>query len=362
MNVVTKEVKKFLEYETRNGSGRIIKMISQQIKLELENGTKDAAKKGRIPELTSSELERLFEIITEPTKIVSLPRGKEIVLTRDGGVLKYTGCSRYAGVPMSKEQAVLVGERFIGFDTMEIGHADYSIKPVKTFIDDEAHHMENIQMECIIPCLYGAMPNLGVYYQSLGGRWPSPTELMKQGKLKEAQTVQEEAAEELTKDILFIAKTIYRAGSDGLNFDTTAAAGDAEFYATLKAVETIAQEINLPVEVGMASEMIIGTHTTLEYDGKRLAGLWPHQQGKLVEKAGASIFGPAVNTKTTASFPWNLARALTFIKVCTKEVQIPVHVNMGMGVGGIPMSDIPPVDAVSRAAKAMVEIANVDGI
>ena len=36
--------------------------------------------------------------------------------------------------------------------------------------------------------------------------------------------------------------------------------------------------------------------------------------------------------------------------------------DMGMGVGGIPMLETPPIDAVTRASKAMVEIAGVDGI
>ena len=45
-----------------------------------------------------------------------------------------------------------------------------------------------------------------------------------------------------------------------------------------------------------------------------------------------------------------------------KQSNIPVHADMGMGVGGIPMLETPPIDAVSRANKAMVEIAHVDGI
>jgi dimethylamine--corrinoid protein Co-methyltransferase len=103
-------------------------------------------------------------------------------------------------------------------------------------------------------------------------------------------------------------------------------------------------------------------HCELEYEGKRLAGLWPHDQGKLIEKAGASIFGPVVNTRPTKSFPWNLARALTLVKVVSQAVQIPIHVNMGMGVGGVPMTEITPMDAVTRAAKAMITVADIDGI
>ena len=351
-----------MEYVTRSGSGVIIKMTREQISGDLENGSKDAADKGHVPELTSNELERVLNIMVEPTKIVGIERGKEIVLSRDGGVLKYTGCARYAGAPLSKEQGIIIGERIVGFDTMELGHADYSFKPCKPIAFDEAHHMENAEMMSVIPIFYGAMPNLGVYYQTLGGRWPAPSELLKEGKLKESRHVQEKAAEDLVRDIMYIAKIMDQSGADGLNMDTTAAAGDAEFYASLKAVEQVRKETSLPVEVGMAGEMILGMHCELEYQGQRLAGLWPHEQGKLLEKAGASIFGPVVNTRTTKSFPWNLGRALTFIKAVRKAVQIPIHVNMGMGVCGIPMTEITPVDAVTRAAKAMITITGIDGI
>jgi dimethylamine--corrinoid protein Co-methyltransferase len=33
-----------------------------------------------------------------------------------------------------------------------------------------------------------------------------------------------------------------------------------------------------------------------------------------------------------------------------------------MGVCGVPMAETPPMDAVTRAAKAMVEIADIDGV
>ncbi len=37
-------------------------------------------------------------------------------------------------------------------------------------------------------------------------------------------------------------------------------------------------------------------------------------------------------------------------------------VAAGMGVGGSPIFETPPTDSVSRASKAMVEIAKVDGL
>jgi dimethylamine--corrinoid protein Co-methyltransferase len=83
---------------------------------------------------------------------------------------------------------------------------------------------------------------------------------------------------------------------------------------------------------------------------------------KIAEQAGATIFGPVVNTKASRSCPWNLSRAITFIKACCDVADIPIHVNMGMGVGGVTMTDRPPLDIVSRASKAMVEICRLDGL
>jgi len=112
----------------------------------------------------------------------------------------------------------------------------------------------------------------------------------------------------------------------------------------------------------MAGEFILGMHSELEFDGVRLAGLYPHDQVKLAQQAGVTIFGPVVNTNTSESCPWNLSRAITFVKACCNEAQIPVHVNMGMGVGAVTVNDHPPIDMVSRASKAMVEICRLDGL
>ena len=53
----------------------------------------------------------------------------------------------------------------------------------------------------------------------------------------------------------------------------------------------------------MSAEFVLGFHGELDYKGHRLAGLWPHQQLKVVEQAGADIFGPVVNTKTSKRSP-----------------------------------------------------------
>ena len=158
------------------------------------------------------------------------------------------------------------------------------------------------------------------------------------------------------------ASGIAVTGADGINYDTVASTGDAEFLATLRATETISATTDMPVEVSMAAEMVLGFHGQLEYKGTRLAGLWPHQQMKLVEQAGAAIFGPVVNNNSKKSCAWNVARAVTFVKACTADATIPIHPNVGNGVGGVPMFEVSPMDMVSRASAAMIEVGKADGL
>jgi dimethylamine--corrinoid protein Co-methyltransferase len=206
------------------------------------------------------------------------------------------------------------------------------------------------------------MPNLGLYSQP-DGPFPNPAELLPRGKIEAAQSAYEAAADEAVKDMLYAADKMVASGVDGVNLDTVGGAGDADFFAALIAAQKLKeQHPDICIELGMAGEFVLGMHSELEFNGIRLAGLYPHDQVRLAQQAGVTIFGPVVNTNTSESCPWNLARAVTFVKACCKEAQIPVHVNMGMGVGAVTVNDHPPIDMVSRASKAMVEICRLDGL
>jgi dimethylamine--corrinoid protein Co-methyltransferase len=206
------------------------------------------------------------------------------------------------------------------------------------------------------------MPNLGLYTQP-DGPFPNPAELMPDGKISEAREAQEQCVREAVRDIVFVGSCMYESGADGINIDTTGASGDADFLAALLASQQLKKKYpKICIEVGMAGEFILGMHGELEFEGTRLAGLYAHDQVKLAEKAGVTIFGPACNTNTTESAPWNAARAITFTKACGEVAKIPIHPNMGMGVGGVPTTDYPPIDTVSRMSKAMVEICKLDGL
>ena len=353
-----------MAFYTRMGDGKRVEMTKEEIIADIQAGSADAADMGEIPVLTDDEMESLLEIISDRNRIVGVEPGHEVVLTYDIGQLDFTGDNGNSGngVDMGRLEAALLHERALGADTFELAHADYSIKPVKPVIANEMQTMEEIQNEIVAPYFYGAMPNMGLYYAP-DGPYGNPADLMREFKLEESMASSEAASEHLARDIEFVATKIIQAGADGFNFDTTASAGDADFVGTLKGVEALRR--NCPdayINLGMAGESVMGIHGSIEYDGQIVAGLYPHQQVKLAQKAGASVFGPVVNTNTSKSLAWNLARAVTFIKECVKVSELPCHVNMGMGVGGIPMCETAPIDAVTRCNKAMVEVAHVDGI
>ncbi len=55
---------------TRMGDGQRIVMSSDRIKEELLTGTQDAAQRAEISELTPDDLELLFDIFADPSRIV----------------------------------------------------------------------------------------------------------------------------------------------------------------------------------------------------------------------------------------------------------------------------------------------------
>ncbi len=344
---------------TRMGDGSPLWLSPDEVRFELNEGTLDAADRGKVDPLQKEELQYLYEIIALPVNAASIKRGQETVTSSDSGAFKI---NYQANISLDRATAIMVHEKVLAADSLDLGNIDYSYKSVKAIMHDEAKVMENVQLCAIMPVLYGAMPNLGLYTKPDGpvDNW---SELLPLGKIKEARAAQEEAVELAVKDMVYIAGGMHAAGADGINFDTCGASGDADVLAALLAIREIKQKYpNLGVEMGMAGEFILGMHGKLEFNKTRIAGLYPHRQAELAASAGVNIFGPVINTNSNRSFPWNLARAVTFIKTCCETSPVPVHANVGMGVGATPMTPVPPVDAVTRAAKALIEIGKADGL
>ena len=352
------------KYYTRMGDGRRVEATKKQIMDDIHAGLADAKDCSGAKELDANEVDHLCSILCDENRIVSVKPGSEIVLSEDGGPYKLMidSGSSGNGIDISRTDSILVHERALGMDSFQLAHIDYSIKAVKPIIAYEMMVMEKAQALSTVPLFYGAMPNMGLYYAP-DGPYGNPADLMREFKIEEAMTAAEAAAKHIARDIEYVSAGIMAAGGEGFNFDTTASAGDADFAGTLMGVERFRKSCpEAYIIIGMSSENVLGIHGSIKYAGKVVAGLYPHEQVKLAEKAGANVFGPVVNTNCSRSLAWNLARAVAIVKQCELVSKIPCHVNMGMGVGGIPMAETPPIDAVTRASKAMVEIAKVDGI
>lgn len=347
------------QHFTRTGDGYGVYMTGDEIMSDIKAGVEDAVVKGKIDPLSAAEMNHIYDVITMPGGIVGVDRGMEIVTTTDSGCHKFeTKC----GIPIERSVQAMVHERILGGDSVDSGNIDFNFKTSKGVANREAALLKQALDKTTFPVLFGAMTNLGFYTKPDGpvDNWAM---LLPDGKIKEAFAAQEEAVEYAVKDIVYLAEMMNEVGADGINMDTTGAAGDADWLAALKAAEIISEKFpNMGIEMGMSGEFVLGMHGRLKYEGQRLAGLYPHDQVKIAEKAGVSIFGPVVNTNSSKSFPWNIARVCTFIKACSQVANIPIHPNAGMGVCGVPMCDNVPTDVVSRADKCMIEICKIDGL
>lgn len=347
------------KYFTRMGDGEAVWMTMDEIREDVLAGMGDAVDRGKSEPLSDEDVNYLIEILTMPNKIVSVERGKEAITTFDAGTLKAPVRS---GLPIDRCTDILMHERVLCSDSMELCNMDYSYKAIKNIAPEEAMTMEQAQQATIIPLFYGAMPNMGLYTKPDGPveNWSM---LLPEGKIKEAMEAQEQAAELCAADMIYIGSMLAEAGADGIQFDTAGASGDADMLAALNAAKALSEKYpDLYITMGMANEFTLGMHGRLKFEGDKLAGQYPAKQVKTCEKAGVNSYGCVVNTNSSRSFAWNLARAVTYVREATKVANIPVLVDVGMGVGGIPLTNCSPVDATSRVSKTMIEIGKADGL
>lgn len=343
---------------SRYGDGTPFETDEKELMEDLIAGTEDAADRGQVDPLSQDELGHIADILKCPYKVVGVEPGYECVLSYDGAPIKLIRTN----ISVDRLQALQIYEKLFGADTLEMGYVDYSYKPIKPIVTYEQPLLEQALLVTTAPIIYGAQPNLGLYSQP-DGPFPNPAELLPAGKIDEARESYERAVEEAVRDMVYVASAMYESGADGIMLDTVGAAGDADALAGLKTAEILKKKYpEICIEMGMAGEFVLGMHGDLEFDGVKLAGLYNHQMLALASKVGVNIFGTVMNTNTTESAAWNLARAITYTKACTDIADIPIHANMGMGVGGVTVNDHTPIDMTSKASKAMVEICRLDGL
>ena len=138
---------------TRMGDGSVTELSESELKRDLEEGTRDAAERGKIPPLSQDELSYLFDIYSSPAKFVSVDRGNEVILTCENSPVKI----RRRGLLLHRVESLQVFEKLLGADTVELGHTDYSFKLLKIPIAYEQADMEQALLMTTIPLFYGAI-------------------------------------------------------------------------------------------------------------------------------------------------------------------------------------------------------------
>ena len=125
--------------------------------------------------------------------------------------------------------------------------------------------MQNVQLMLTARVQYGAQPNLAFYGKS-AGRAENWFEMLSLGDIAGAHAAIGEAMDYATKAFIYVGEGILDAGADGMDFDTTGDAGDADFFSTLRAVKHVREKYpEAGIELVMAGEFVIGVHCELEW-------------------------------------------------------------------------------------------------
>lgn len=335
------------------GDGSLVETTRAELSADVAAATELAARRAKVPPLAQEELDHVVDIYASAAAFSAVDIGDQVVLSCDGGGSKMTGTDILD---------LLESEQRLGQDILELWHIEYSYKAIKTILPFQEQVMQNAQLMLTAPIQYGAQPNLA-FYSKPDGPADNWFELLPRADIAGARTAIEEAMEQATKDMIYVGEGMLEAGADGMDFDTTGGAGDADLLSTLRAVEWLRERYpTAGIELGMAGEFVIGVHADLTWRGRRLAGMWPREQLEVCQDAGVTVFGPAININTGRSCAWNTAYSLTLLKPCMDVARIPVHPNVGQGVCGVPVNGYPGEDASSRAAKAHVEVLRCDGL
>ena len=95
---------------TRMGDGFPVEMSESELRRDLEAGTEDAADRGMIDPLSREELGYLYDLFKSPHRFVGVEPGSEIVLSYDGGPIKFTR----AAIDVHRIQAMQIHEKVMG--------------------------------------------------------------------------------------------------------------------------------------------------------------------------------------------------------------------------------------------------------
>ena len=269
---------------TRMGDGSRIEMTPSEIRADVEDGVAAAVKRAKVPPLTADEIDHLVDIFTSTARFASVDVGDEVILSSDGT------CSIGAG---STVENLLIYQNSLGADILELGAADYSYKAVKTIVTTEAQRMQDgaAQHRRAAPVRRDARPRVAT--RSPTARSPTGRSCCRSARSTRRGRRRKRRSSWRSTTCCSSATISGRPAPTAWTSTPPAPRGDADLLATLRVVETLRERYpDIGLQVGMASEMVLGMHGELEYKGRRLAGMWPHEQVRWPRRPGRRSSDP----------------------------------------------------------------------
>ena len=338
---------------TRMGDGSLVEMTRSEIKADLEDGTQHAAKRAKVDPLTQDELDHLLDIYASSARFTAVDIGDEVVMSNDGTGTKHIG---------NRVQDLQSYEQVLGIDMVELWQIDYSYKAIKTNVAHEGQTMKIAQALLTNPVQYGAMPDLGRYSKP-DGPIPNWSELLPLMQDRRGPRGAGRGLRDAGRRHQLRRRPHGRGRHRRHRHGHDRRGRRRRLPRRPHRLPHAARAVPVAGHRDRHGERVRARHARPARVRRRAPGRHV-AQGPAAHGAGGrrlASTGPAVNINTGKSTAWNIARAITFIKPAMEIAEIPVHVNVGMGVGGVPTCVYPPADATSRASKAFVEILKIDG-
>ncbi len=218
--------------------------------------------------------------------------------------------------------------------------------------------MHDAQLCTVAPLQYGVMPNLGLYSKPDG-----PVRQLERaaaaGPHRRGPRVAKKRPSRWPSSTWSTWPTRSdEAGADAIDWDTTGASGDPEFLAAPQGRPPSSARSTLTLASSSAWPASSCSACTASSSTRACA--WP-ACGPKTSCCSPRRPAPPCSDRSSTSTPARPApgtspgRSRSSSRAWTWPT-IPVHMNAGMGVGGVPMFVHPPADAVCRAAKSCVDI------
>ena len=276
--------------KTRLGDGSLIELSPADLRVDLESGTAAAATRAKVAPLTEDELAHLFDIFASNSRFTGVDIGDEVVLSIDGSGNADSG---------SVVDGLLQWQNHLGADIVELWNHDYSFKAVKTVLSFETQAMRRRAAEPgrARPVRGDARPRALLDARRTRAR-TGPSCSPRAGSTR---LVRRRSSPSSTPSATWCSSP-RACGRPG---PTPSISTRQELRATPTSSRRCGPSKVLPpeypdigIEVGMATEFVLGMHGELAYAGRRLAGMWAADQLAMATQAGATVFGPAVTVDT----------------------------------------------------------------